>query len=260
MKKKLMTLFVLLSLLMVGCSSNKEKEGTIEGVVVDATMNTVLIEREGKEYSFMTEDAEVVAGERGLLIGDTVKVYYTGELNEEETAQTVKVTKLEVTKEGEVVESSKIEGIVVDATMNTIVIETAEGKQYYFATEGASIDAGTNGIIIGDTVEITFKGQLDDSQESQTVEVESIKVIKMAEDQYIDGEVVEVTEEMVKIKIENGTQLSFFLEGAEMFIGDAGLVEGDLVRIYYEGMLNERIEMQSVQVKSIQIAVVPLAE
>lgn len=51
---------------------------TTEGVVIDATMNTLIItDADHRQMSFSTAEADRSAL-RGLLIGDTVRVQYKG--------------------------------------------------------------------------------------------------------------------------------------------------------------------------------------
>lgn len=69
-------------------------ETTLTGKITDATMNTITIGIEGdKVFSFGTEDASVEAAD-GLLIGETVTIYYTGDLDAEAEVQTVTVVRI----------------------------------------------------------------------------------------------------------------------------------------------------------------------
>lgn len=69
------------------------RENTACGVIVDATMNSVMIvSQAGDTLSFSTVDAERV-GPDGILIGDTATVYFQGEVR---PGQAVSVTKMVV--------------------------------------------------------------------------------------------------------------------------------------------------------------------
>lgn len=76
-------------------------------------------------------------------------------------------------------EEKSIEGIIKDALMHTIVIETADGKTYEFNTGQANIKAGSDGILLGEPVTVYFLGELDSSRTVQNVEVRSIVVNNM---------------------------------------------------------------------------------
>ena len=73
------------------------EEMNITGVVKDATTNTMIIESDGKELTFDKTDvpADKIAEYK---VGDTVKIYYTGEIVDDDATK-VKITKIEnVTK------------------------------------------------------------------------------------------------------------------------------------------------------------------
>lgn len=67
-------------------SSAEGSESEITGVIKDATMNAVTIETgDGKTLEFATGDADKT-GVDGLLVGDRISVYYTGEIDGEDTS------------------------------------------------------------------------------------------------------------------------------------------------------------------------------
>jgi len=87
--------------------------------------------------------------------------------------QEFKVGKLE---DGKAVKSEasaylKVEGVVEDATMNTILIKTAEGKEYMFATAEARKENRGLGLLIGDIAIVSYEGELDESNTAQNVNV-----------------------------------------------------------------------------------------
>lgn len=53
-----------------------------------------------------------------------------------------------------------ITGVITDATMATIAIK-ANGKTYSFDKSGSVVNAGTNGLVLGETVTIQYTGALD---------------------------------------------------------------------------------------------------
>lgn len=64
---------------VASCCSNGVK--TVKGVVADASMNNIfLLSNEGDTLSFSTMDAERICP-TGILIGDSIDVFYTGKLN-----------------------------------------------------------------------------------------------------------------------------------------------------------------------------------
>ena len=77
-----------------GSDEMPEGESMVEGVIVDAAMNSIVIRTEdGRELSFGTEDADK-AGCNGLLIDSQVRIYYTGSIDGTDTSKAV-VTQME---------------------------------------------------------------------------------------------------------------------------------------------------------------------
>lgn len=64
-------------ILLAGCNSSPNEEST-KGIVTDASMNTVTIVTEKSDtLSFSTMNADKT-NLKGLLLGDTVEIYYGG--------------------------------------------------------------------------------------------------------------------------------------------------------------------------------------
>ncbi len=70
---------------------------TIEGVIEDGMMHTVLIaDSDGQIYQFDKSNAEITTGESGMRIGNPITITYTGELDPTQTAQQVTVLSIVV--------------------------------------------------------------------------------------------------------------------------------------------------------------------
>jgi hypothetical protein len=69
------------------CAANP----VVTGVITDATMATITIRANGKTYSFDKSGASVNAGTKGLLIGETVTIAYTGTLGKDAAASRITV-------------------------------------------------------------------------------------------------------------------------------------------------------------------------
>ena len=76
----------------------------------------------------------------------------------------------------EVSETQTPTGVVDDGTMNTLTVKTADGSLYMFDKSQAEVTTGTTGIVIGNPVSITYSGELNPDEVSQTVEVTKILV------------------------------------------------------------------------------------
>lgn len=69
--------FIFGCILAVSCCS-QDKENSVTGTVIDASMNTVVIKSGSDTLSFSTLNADRTELD-GLLIGDTVKIFYKGD-------------------------------------------------------------------------------------------------------------------------------------------------------------------------------------
>ena len=74
--KKALT-FIFCCILAVSCGS-ADRENRVTGTVIDASMNTVVIRSGSDTLSFSTLNADR-SGLDGLLVGDTVEIFYKGE-------------------------------------------------------------------------------------------------------------------------------------------------------------------------------------
>ena len=84
---------------IIGADSSSEKNiSTIEGVLEEGMMQTVIIKTDdGHTLSFSKEDAEKVNLGSGLIIGCRLKIYYQGTISGSDTSKET-VTKLEKLK------------------------------------------------------------------------------------------------------------------------------------------------------------------
>ena len=58
------------------------------------------------------------------------------------------------------VEPTYIDGVLQDGTMNTITIQTADGKELLFNKEGAEVNE-PDGLIIGDMLRVYYDGTIN---------------------------------------------------------------------------------------------------
>ena len=159
-------------------------EKLVQGSVTDATMNTLVIDAGGdKIVTFSTEDADKTAAD-GIMIGDEVSVYYTGTLktgandvnkairiekeeapvDEEDDAEGTAISATASLAEGE----DMVEGIIDDASMNTLTMITTDGVTVSFSTMEAD-KTGADGLTIGTAVRVYYEGELATDGNSITI-------------------------------------------------------------------------------------------
>ena len=151
MKMRLLAAVALL--LLCGCSSKQQsvlsagqepsssvvqaetgEENTVQGILVDAAMNTVRIQTDGgAQLAFGTEDAEKNVKD-GLILGNLVTIAYSGSIVGTDTSGAAVLKLTDETENGEAgVEELTVSGSVKDASMNTLDME-ADGETRRFTT------------------------------------------------------------------------------------------------------------------------------
>ena len=125
------------------------QEQTLMGTVLAASMNTLTVTADGQEYTFNVADAEHEYA-NGVQTGNTVKVIYVGSLDDLENLIVIKV---QDSDPNEAAKDAQYVGMVVDATMNTLTIQTEDGAVMTFLKEDA-VD-NLDGDYVGMDVKIT---------------------------------------------------------------------------------------------------------
>ena len=96
-------------------------------------MNTLTVAVEQQEYTLYIADAEHEYA-NGIQTGNTVTVTYVGNL---EDLEHLVVTKVEDSDPNEAAKNAVYAGTIVDATMNTLTIQTEDGAVMTFIKEDA---------------------------------------------------------------------------------------------------------------------------
>ena len=146
--KKLLTWLLLPAMLFAGCtvreggSSQNTVQGnsdpsaeasSVTGVIVDATMNSLLVETpEGLQYAFATENADKT-GCSGLLLGSSVTVWFTGVLAVADTGTVVQATRLSQPQGGDTSSASSPQTADIPAslTLDSVLQDNGIFSAYY---------------------------------------------------------------------------------------------------------------------------------
>ncbi len=293
MKTRWIALVLPVLLLLAACSSPaatppEAQQGSVSGIVIDATMNGLTIEAEdGNSYRFATEGVEVT-GADSIALQDEVTISYNGELTagNDNKATATRITVTASAQPGSSVpQQGSVSGLVIDATMNGLTIEAEDGNSYHFATEGVEV-TGADSIALQDEVTISYNGELTagndnkatatrititasaqpgssvPQQASSTGQQESSSVespapgLSEAEDDSVytlDGTVENATEETLSVSDATGVIYLFSIVGAEVTPGTGALVPGAEVTIYYKGELYSKPEVQDVTVSRVVV-------
>ena len=126
-----------------------EIQQTIEGTVVEVSMNTLTFSANGQNYTVYIADA-AHNYQNGIQTGNAVTVVYTGNLADIGSVTVISVTD---TDPNTAAQNAVYTGTVLDATMNTVTIRTDDGVEMTFLKEGATDNTG--GIMVDMRVSIT---------------------------------------------------------------------------------------------------------
>ncbi len=139
--------------------NNQSTPKYITGTVVDASMNNVTVEWNGRNYTILKTDKTTVEGD--VTVGATVRVYHTGDIDDGVEAIDISVVAPEITDS----DIKYITGTVVDASMNTIVIENG-GHQYSVLKDD---DTKSDNVAVGDTVRVYHRGSYSDGMVATSI-------------------------------------------------------------------------------------------
>ncbi len=125
-----------------------------EGIVKDATMDSLTLEVDGTDYVMTKANAYVVAKE-GITVGQKATVTYLGDLDDEPMAVKIVMEDSYDTPEAE--ESAFIGEVAqVGEEGNRIVLESAVGDFFTFVSD----DIDFSGYKEGQTLQITYTGTI----------------------------------------------------------------------------------------------------
>ncbi len=137
-----------------------QQEETFTGTVLDVSMNTLTVAVEEQEYTIYVADAEHEYA-NGIQTGNTVTVTYMGSL---EDLENLIVIKVEDSDPNEAAQNAVYVGTIVDATMNTLTIQTEDGAVMTFIKEGA--ENHLEDIVAGQEVKIIADMTISEVEEN----------------------------------------------------------------------------------------------
>ncbi len=171
------TLAVILCALMLcaplcGCAKGEQ---TVEGILEAFSGHLLTLKAtNGEELEFDVAKA-IIETAHGLLAGDDILLTYTGSINGSDTSKAVVSKVTDVSQEDSAPTEYIVTGTLIDATMNTMVIETSGGEQLTFSTALAQHDI-KNGVLLGNTIIVTYTGDIVSGDTT------GIKVVKIEDD------------------------------------------------------------------------------
>lgn len=273
MKKHYLAVAVLaLALGMTACSSQKPAETTAaqttaaaETTAAETTAAEATTEAEDEEYFYgyvkelkdnvvtMEDDEGATAkfdfskaeftDDKKLGVGDEVEITYTGELstdvNKAIMVDIVTSAAEEAAEAAAAEEDQTVSGTIEKADNSSVTLKSDDGTYVFDATIAQKVTKG--GIKAGVTADITYYGDLDDTEEppmATRIVTEDAMDSADAEIYTLTGKVVEVSSSSVVLETADKDKSVF------AFVGDDGmfdgLKEGDTATVGYVGTLTAR--------------------
>ncbi|MDO5350840.1 MAG: hypothetical protein Q4E86_12945 [Lachnospiraceae bacterium] len=198
---------------------------------VDKTVITIS-GHDDLEYQVDLKDAETRSSlEVGE--GDEIQVIFLDDGGEVKQAESYDIL-TSAAIEGDM--DPVIAGVIKDASMNSIVIEAASGKSYTFSTMIAQKVTGDKGIMIGENVEITYLGSLDQGIALRVITEEGSGDAEATYNSML-GTLVSDSDSAVTIQAADGSSFTFALgDGVDM----ESFEIGDELEITYSGSLTKQ--------------------
>lgn len=128
-------------------------------------------------------------------------------------------------------------GVVLDITQESLILRTSAGMEYVLDLDGDEIPEGTQ-VLNGSFVKIYYEGDLQ-------IEPNNVDILYIEADQSeemesgyknstVDGRVISVTEDTLKLETQTGSMYTFSIAQAKQnMIGK--LEKGSLVRLTFDG-------------------------
>ena len=199
------------------------------GELVDSGNDFITLVDKSLSITFQIDSDSYIVGD--LSKGDKIELTYLGDLNEYPYANVVAVV-----TEAEEPKTSTVHGVVSELSGRTLLLGIDSAHAYRFTvTDSTTISGVSSHAAIGDQVDITFKGRIEDQPEAL-----SIKVVKMAQGHryVINGKIAEVGKDSVTLET-GAAKYVFGTDGNTKFYGEKP-ASGYRAEITYTGSLSEK--------------------
>lgn len=138
-------------------SSSDTNQSNVETVTTDEESGSDSTEETTDETD--SETGDDATDETGTDTSEETSTDATDETGSNETGSATSTGVY--TGTADPAEEQTITGTIVDATMNTVTIQTADGEELSFSIPDDADKTEVNGMTIGDTLEVTYIGTVD---------------------------------------------------------------------------------------------------
>ena len=218
--------------------------GSVEGTVLDVQANDIIINMaNGNTIHFMMN----YISETDAEVGDKVKIEYAGDVTDRPEAVTITIT--------EKSPAMTLNGTVVLHDSASVFVQISSQEAFGFAIDKNTVITGeADHLITGDTVALTYSGDLHD--QPVAVEIEITKAVKnrtetKTEDttnKTLDGAVTKVTGNRLTIRTGRKKTYSFQIASSTKITGKYTLETGARVTVTYDGYASKTPVAKSIRV------------
>ena len=150
-------------------SSSDTNQSNVETVTTDEESGSDSTEETTDETD--SETAADATDETGTDASDE-----TGTDATDETGTTDETASDSAEETAGTAEQQTITGTILDATMNTVTIQTADGEELSFSIPDDADKTEVNGMTIGDTLEVTYIGTVDGADTAGATVVKLVQI------------------------------------------------------------------------------------
>ena len=225
-----------------------QKDLTFNGQVVDVTDKAVTVTGKSLTVSFTINDETEIKGE--LSKGDEVALVYMGDLNEYPYASVINVSK----EADKVPEKTVVSGTVTEFTEKSMLVAIDSSTSYRFELDkNTSVTGVSKYVRVGDTVKITFEGDVKSSPKASNIDIVKEKSEK-TEIRLVNGTIESVAKNYVTLN--TGKKVYMIQTGKNTkYTGDKP-AKGYKSEIQYTGTLSSG-KAQAINIYCVKQAPTP---
>ena len=271
MKKKSKTILsvflIVLAMLLCACTKGEAPEQTVEGTVVQYSDSQLSVESGSGTYVFSLEQVSPDVLPSLIVAGSRVLVTYKGTPGDD-ACEILQITLVQTEPDaGPMSDSSdaassapestsapvpdnSVEGVITDAAMHSVTIQTDDGQTYTFdmAMNGEQLylDVPSN-LAIGSRVLVGYSGTLGelDCEPVSIQETATPDGTPVGSLHSVSGTVSAVSDTSVTIESGDGSLTFAIGSGTEMHI-PGGVTDGMQIRVEYRGEYADDMTAQAV--------------
>lgn len=217
--------------------------GEVGGMLVELNDNDIVVNLEdGSTLVFLLTYMDNVEA----TPGDQVNVAYAGSLTESPEALSVTVIKAATAP-------LTVSGTVTAFDEHGVFVQTATGNVFGFITDDAKFTGASQSLKIGNTVTVTYEGDLTNLPKAKQIETETVAADPASEDEHLKnktlkGTISKLSTKNFTLRASNGNSYVFKKSGDTAISGKYELQKGASVKVTYDGYASQNPLAKAIKV------------